>query len=422
MRTIRLEEYRSQLVADLSREDLTFLTAKHSRTVTATLDPSTALPQLTASSWVGVITLPSGRELRITTKVPVANLFYMLAVAGDWPFRPDDIVTYAPDTTILEVVARYFRDLLLRIDESGLYRAYRDENDNLTILRGRIDFREDLRLNIIERQRTACSFSDFTRDIPENQILRQTAHLLAECGLVGDLAADFGALDYWWSDIRLTAYDPEVVSTFVYHRLNDHYRPVHQLASVLLRWLSPGGTEGDSRFPAFLVNMNSLYEEYVRRSIGATLRETVRVRKPQPLALDESAHAHIQPDLLFEESARPVLVADCKYKRVGPQVGSDSDLYQMVAYCTAFGLTHGVLIYPRHLLDVDDQLAIRHSRLRLHRASINLGVPRSQLESESVRISADLVRFYRTVVDHTAGKAPEFQYPAATRNSPALAP
>jgi 5-methylcytosine-specific restriction enzyme subunit McrC len=387
VRTIRLEEYRSRLVEDLSREDLTFLTAKHSRTVTATLDPSTALPQLTASSWVGVITLPSGRELRITTKVPVANLFYMLAVVEDWPFRPDDIVSYAPDTTILYVVARYFRDLLLRIDESGLYRAYRDESDNLTTLRGRIDFREDLRLNIIERQRTACSFSDFTRDIPENQILR---------------------LDYWWSDVRLTAYDPEVVSTFVYHRLNDHYRPVHQLASVLLRWLSPGGAEGDSRFPAFLVNMNSLYEEFVRRSIGATLRETVRVRKPQPLALDESEQAHIQPDLLFEEDAHPVLVADCKYKRVGPQVRSDADLYQMVAYCTALDLTHGVLIYPRHLLDVDDELAIRHSRLRLHRASINLGLPLSQLESECVRVGADLVGFYRTFADHPVGKLKSF--------------
>lgn len=392
MEPIRLEEYGSRLVDDLSREDMDFLVRKHSRAVTTTLDPSSGLPKLTAFSCVGVIRLPSARELRITAKVPVANLFYMLAVAGDWPFRPDDIVGYAADDTILDVVARYFRDQLRRLDEMGLYRAYHEESDNLTTLRGRIDFREDVRLNMIERQRTACVFSDFTRDIPDNQILRQAAHLLAECGLVRGLAAEFRTLDYWWSDIRLTGYDPDVVSDFSYHRLNDHYRPIHQLASVLLGWLSPGGRQGDSRFPAFLVNMNYLFEEFVRRSVAEATLSTVRIRKPRPLALDEAGHAHIQPDLLFEEHETPVLVADCKYKRVNPDAGTDSDLYQMVAYCTALGLTHGVLIYPRHLLDVDDEIAIRHSPVCLHRTSINLGLPLAGLDAECARLGAQMMK------------------------------
>jgi 5-methylcytosine-specific restriction enzyme subunit McrC len=394
--TIRLEEYGSVLVPDLSTEDLRFLAAKHGRAVTTVLEPASNLPRLTATSWVGVITLPSGRELRIVTKVPVANLFHMLAVVGEWPFRPADVVGYEPDATILYVVARHFRDLLLQVDESGLYRAYRDEAENLTTLRGRIDFREDLRRNLIERQRTACSFSDFTRDIPENQILRQTAHLLAECGLVGNLAGDFRNLDYWWSDIASSNFDSNVVTRFVYHRLNDHYRPIHQLATILLQWLSPGGTEGDRRFPAFLVNMFWLYEAFVRRSLELVIRNTdYQVRKPRPLNLDESGRAHFQPDLLFMNAGVPVLVADCKYKRTGVDMASEADLYQMVAYCTALGLKEGVLVYPRHLVDLDDNLAIRSSAIRLHRMTIDLGLPLTELESECLRLASRLLDLHR---------------------------
>lgn len=391
MNPIRLEEYGADIVPDLCMEDWRFLALRHRRAVALSIDPLSGNPRLTASSWVGVITLPSGRELRVRTKVPVASLFYMLAVANEWPFRPEDVVGYAPEASILYVVARYFRDQLLRLDEAGLYRAYRDENTNLTTLRGRIDFREDLRRNLIERQRTACSFSDFTRDIPENQILRQAAHLLADSGLVGALAGGFRNLDFWWSDIGLTRHDPSVVTGFVYHRLNEHYRTVHQLASLLIRWLSPGGAEGDVRFPAFLVNMNSLYEEFVRVSVEKVVRDSVRVCKPSPLPLDEASHGQIQPDLLFELGGAAVLVADCKYKRVGADSGWQSDVYQMISYCTGLGLTDGVLIYPRHLGELDDQLVIRHSQLRVNRMTINLGLPPSQLDAECARLGVALL-------------------------------
>ncbi len=391
MTPIRLEEHSSETVPDLGMEDWRFLALRHQRAVAISIDPLSGSPRLTASSWVGVITLPSGRELRIRTKVPVASLFHMLAVADRWPFQPEDIVGYAPEASILYVVARYFRDQLLRLDEGGLYRAYRDEDANVTTLRGRINFREDLRRNVIERQRTACSFSDFTRDIPENQILRQAAHLLADSGLVGDLAGAFRNLDYWWSDIRLTRHDPDVVTAFVYHRLNENYRTAHQLASLLLRWLSPGGTEGALRFPAFLVNMNSLFEDFVRVSVGRAIGDSVLVRKPKPFPLDEAGRAQIQPDLLLEVGGIAVLVADSKYKRVGTDSGSESDVYQVISYCTGLGLTEGVLIYPRHLVDLDDHLIIRHSDLRVNRVAINLGLPPSELNSESARLGKALL-------------------------------
>lgn len=410
MDSIRLEEYESRLVPDLDAEDLRFLAAKHSRSVATAVEPVSSFPKLTATSWVGVITLPSGRELRIHTKVPVANLFYMLSVAGGWPFRPDDIVGYEPDATILYVVARYFRDLLRELDAAGLYRAYRDGSENLTALRGRIDFREDLRRNLIERQRTACSFSEFTRDIPENQFLRQAASLMGGSGLVGDLESDFHAIDYWWGDVTPTRFDPDRATRFVYHRLNERYRPIHMLAALLMQWLSPGGAEGDRRFPAFLVNMNDLYESFVRRSIElALVRFSATVRKPRELDFDKGGFTHFQPDLLFTASGLSIGVGDCKYKRRGPVAIVDQDLYQMVAYCTALGLTDGVLIYPQHLVNIADDLSISSSDIKVHRLTINLGEPLSELGREAERVATTALSLFApavadTVVDDAAAR------------------
>ncbi|HEV7677953.1 MAG TPA: hypothetical protein VGQ42_05260 [Candidatus Dormibacteraeota bacterium] len=391
MSAIRLAEYGSQTAEELTRDDLGFLTSRYRQAVVATVDPVSLLPRLTASSWVGVIVLPSGCEIRITTKVPVANLFYMLAVVNDWQFRSEDVAGYATEATILYVVARYFRDQLLALDGRGLYRAYTDVSDNLAAVRGRIDLPHDLRQNLIERERTACIFSEFTRDIRENQFLRQTAHLLSECGLVDDFAPDFARIDYWWSDVRRTSHSPDMATSFTYHRLNEHYRSVHQLAALLLRWLSPDGSDGDRRFPAFLVNMNDLYEKFIRQSIVDRASGTMRVRKPRRLPLDRASSAHIQPDLLFEHHSRPILVGDCKYKRTGVKTDSDSDLYQMVAYCTALGLETGVLVYPRHLADVNDELVLRGSPIRLLRMTVDLGLPLSELRSETNRLCDDLL-------------------------------
>ncbi len=137
--------------------------------------------------------------------------------------------------------------------------------------------------------------------------------------------------------------------------------------------------------------MNDLYEKFVRQSIVDSLADATRVRKPPRLPLDRAGNAHIQPDLLFEQRSRSVLVGDCKYKRIGPRPDSDSDIYQMVAYCTALGLDIGVLIYPRHLADVDDELVLRRSRIRLRRMTMDLGLPLSELRSEADRLCGELM-------------------------------
>ena len=53
----------------------------------------------------------------------------------------------------------------------------------------------------------------------------------------------------------------------------------------------------------------------------------------------------MRPDLTVYRDGRPMLVVDAKWKRpIGAP--APTDLYQMLAYCTALGVGRAVLVYP----------------------------------------------------------------------------
>lgn len=392
MTNIELTEYERKEVPDLDRGDWTYLARTFSRRqLEVDWDGIAGCPSVRATSYIGVLSLPSGRQLHITTKVPVASIFTMLATAKEWPFSPEDLGGYHVAEGLLEVVARYFLDLALTLDDQGLYRRYHERAGNLAVVRGHIAFAEDVRHNAVERQRTYCAYSEFSRDIPDNQILRQVLHHLAESGLVPTMTTELRALSYWWSDIELTRFEHTIVDSFTYHRLNEQYRLPHMLADLLLQWLSPTEGGGSARFPTFLVNMNWLYEEFVRvilqRAAG-----TLRVRKPPLAKFDEDGLASFQPDVVVARGKAPCLVLDCKYKKTSDEATISGDAYQMVAYCTALGLRAGVLMYPKHLANVSDELRVVNSDLRLHRRSFDLGIVSTDLVAASIQTARDILR------------------------------
>jgi 5-methylcytosine-specific restriction endonuclease McrBC regulatory subunit McrC len=145
--TIRLTEYQNW-VGDLSDDD-----AKH---VLSQLSPKVAIRRrvqdglyvLNPNQFVGVVTLPSERRLESHPKVPLRNLFYMLAVAFDLPSPfMEQTAKFERLDEILEFVVSYFVELVEKRIDEGLYRSYVEQEDNLATIRGRIEFAEDLRRN-----------------------------------------------------------------------------------------------------------------------------------------------------------------------------------------------------------------------------------------------------------------------------------
>ena len=83
---------------------------------------------------------------------------------------------------------------------------------------------------------------------------------------------------------------------------------------------------------------------------------------------------------------RPCLIADAKYKLPASE-GHHADLYQMLAYCTAEGIGHGVLIYPKWERAGSGAISIRNSSFTIVRETIDLGGSVSELRAEVARLA-----------------------------------
>src|SRR5215469_13063424 len=226
--TIPLMEYEDHEV-ELSEQDAEFIFRDLANRIAIRRNLRGRAFTLNSGQYVGVITLPSGRRVEIRPKIPVSNLFYMLAVVFQIPPLRPEVVQLERLDEIFELVAVYFAESVDKHISEGLYRWYVEMEDNLPTVRGRLDFTKDLRQNYIERQRSYCRFDEFTWDVPENQILRQTCHFLSGWRFQPLTRIRLAQLDAELGEITRTAFSSTDLDKIQYHRLNEGYRQVHQL-------------------------------------------------------------------------------------------------------------------------------------------------------------------------------------------------
>ena len=371
--TIRLSEYQDTTVP-LDPADAGFVLSRLRQRVAIRREFGAGEYVLNPGSYVGVVTLPSGRRLESYPKVPVNNLFHMLAVAWglESPFR-DEVVEVDRIDDLIEFIVAHFADLVERRIGRGLYRAYVDHEDNLATVRGRIAVAGDVRRNYVLRHRTYCRYSEFTWDVPENQMVRQVVHLLSGWVRQPTLRLRLRRLDAQLAEVTPTTLSASAIDQFTYHRLNDDYRPIHQLCRIFLEAASLAENEGSYAFRAFLIDMNRLFEAFITQVLRERAPLGVAVRAQSRLHLGHDKKVPMRPDLVVEVDGRDVLVGDCKYKRLEPEDFRNHDVYQMLAYCTAVDVTRGLLIYPIHEVAVQDEVRVRNSPVRIEQTTIHLG-------------------------------------------------
>ena len=232
LETVRLTEFQDW-VGDLAQEDVQYVLSQLSSKVVLERKIQDGQYVLNPKQFVGVVTLPTGRRLESHPKIPLRNLFYMLAVAFDLPspFR-EQIAKFAQIDEILEFIVSFFANLVEKRIDQGLYRSYLEQEDNLTAVRGRIGFAEDLRRNYVMRHRTYCRYDEFSWDIPENQIIRQVLHLLGGWGFGRELRLRLHGLDSALSEVTPKVLPLSSFDRFQYHRFNEDYRQIHQFCRL----------------------------------------------------------------------------------------------------------------------------------------------------------------------------------------------
>ncbi len=327
-----------------------------SRVVDASPDPYVPGSwRLRAGSKVGAITvhgpgLGAPVTVRITPKVPIARLFFLLGYSldprGGWR---DGQVDVAEHRDLLPALAHAVERQIDRALRQGLLQGYRETEESALVVRGRIRETDQIRRRFGAPLPVEVTYSEFTTDIAENRILRTAVErLLRLPGVPRDVRRRLLHHRLRLADVtpvvrghRLPAWHPS--------RLNTRYQHALHLARAVLDDASPEHAPGELRIDGFLFNMNKLFEDFVTVALRESLRGTgLGCRFQDSHHLDEAAVVRMQPDfVLYEPDGTPSAVADAKYKAEKRAGYPDADLYQMLAYCTALGLPEGHLVYAK---------------------------------------------------------------------------
>ena len=97
----------------------------------------------------------------------------MLAVALDLPIvdsSPALMATKRGD--LLEILVRVFAENLLAAVRRGLPHRYRQFEDDLPLLRGKLDVRRQITRHDLRTDRMACAFDELSVDTPLNRMLK----------------------------------------------------------------------------------------------------------------------------------------------------------------------------------------------------------------------------------------------------------
>ena len=161
--------------------------------------------------------------------------------------------------------------------------------------------------------------------------------------------------------------------------MNDHYEPIHKLCSLIISWLSLSENVGVNESPAFIIDMNKLFEKFVTQVLIETVNTWEVLPQYQvPLEKKESS-TNLRPDIVIRQKGsedKISVVADCKYKKFDKKTKNNlPDIYQVLAYCTVTKSDFGLLIYPtnKDSMDTEDiDVTIKNTEITIKQIQIKL--------------------------------------------------
>ena len=192
MKTVRLFEYDSLKRTDITESQLKQLKA---------FDDSYARQKgnhrifdwnsIKATSYVGVIQIP-GLTLEILPKIdrPDANgdqekkqsaqdnLLHMLSVTRKVPIEERELAGLKTSHGLLEALVAIFTRRLLDELRNGLEHNYINHEENLSILKGKLLFSQQIRHNASHQERAFVGYDEFIADTPLNSIFKATCRRL----------------------------------------------------------------------------------------------------------------------------------------------------------------------------------------------------------------------------------------------------
>ena len=394
MRRIDLREYGTSAPLRLSVGERDALRAT---VPSLTIEPApgvTGTYCLTPGSTIGALEL-GDLSVAICPKLDVSRVLFLASYApGAFTLR-EERFDFEGANTLVEALALALASAARRAFARGLLHGYRTEEEALHTVRGRILVAEQIRRRFGVPVPIEVRYDEFTDDILANRLVRAAAVLLGRMRIRSPRArAGLRWIGATLGNVAPVRFAPSDVPEVAFDRLNEHYREVVALSRLILRHWAFEADRGGIRAAGFLMNMNTVFQEFVTQALRDDLRVSEHtfcsdkeLTGRRRIYLDERGRVRLAPDLTWWDGPTCTFVGDAKYKNITGERIPNADLYQLLAYATALDLPGGLLVYAQGEADTATY-QVRNAGKRLEVVAVDLAGTIDELRASIGRLAA----------------------------------
>lgn len=298
--------------------------------------------------------------------IPIKNVYYMLTYAFKELKRSHyERIAGEKFENIHDLFAEILRLGISFLLKQGLHREYVSETNALSTLRGKLNLRQSILEQLIQRRRLVCEYDEFSENSLHNQILKTAVLLLINHGEVKkERKSALRKLILFFSDIEPVAPESIRWRSLRYDRNTRTYEMLHNLCYFLLQGKLLSTDDGEKELQQFSdEHMNLLFQNFVMAFYRCHFPEYKA--KAKQIKWDMSANTSMavnmlpimQTDITLTIGKR-TLIIDTKYyskttqKYQGRQTIHSPNLYQIHTYVMNEDIHHignvdGMLLYAR---------------------------------------------------------------------------
>lgn len=335
---------------------------------------------LKARQMVGVIAAP-GCSLEILPKVdpdtpaedaPTVRrqLISLLDLALDLGISEGGALAMAHQAeSLLDILIRLFAERLLAETRRGLPRRYIGCEDDLPVLRGRLDVVRQFTAHAVHPDRVACRYDVLSSNIPLMQVMAASVAFLRRQARAPATQRLLDELRFAFADVSLLPFSALPWGKVQIDRTNRRWECLYRLARLLVRrdWQTTRHQADANEGITLLFPMEKLFEDAVATLLRRALADASWARGIEVVAqggarkclgdwneegMAEGKHFATFPDIQLKRGREVIAIIDTKWKRLATNPldakrgMGQSDVYQMMAYARLYSCDRLMLIYP----------------------------------------------------------------------------
>ncbi len=299
-------------------------------------------------------------------QIPIGNIYYMLSYAFK-DLREQNVVSVKPEE--FENIHQLMAEIIIRGVsyqlKKGLLRNYENCQEELAVLRGKIDISDTINSGSLIRRKLVCSYDEYTDNTLMNRILKSVMLLLIRSEIKDNQIIELCRLVRYFSSIAEVDLFNIRWDSLAYNRNHGEYRLMMSVCRIICENMLHSTENGDVRLASFSEeNLNKLYEKFI---LNYYIKHFPKL-KPSSSEIkwaingDTGMLPKMQSDIMLTGNNRKLII-DAKFYSKTTQKHFDKDsfhshnLYQIFTYVKNEAVNYssavsGMLLYAKTTNDL----------------------------------------------------------------------